>query len=120
MKQIIYKLLLFLFVITTVSFELLAQPLPINRWHFIQTDSTSQKRGNWAEPSWLRYFELNMEGINNDGYKDIIAGHYFYINPGRNKEGKWARSDLGTVTGPVASISPTFKEHLLIECTPFE
>lgn len=26
--------------------------------------------------------------------------------------------ELGTVTGPVGNINPTFKEHLLIECTP--
>ncbi len=28
--------------------------------------------------------------------------------------------DLGTVTGPVGNISPSFNEHLLIECTPVE
>ncbi len=33
--------------------------------------------------------------INKDGYKDIISGRYFYLNPGGNMEGKWTRSDLG-------------------------
>jgi len=28
--------------------------------------------------------------------------------------------DLGTVTGPTGKINPTFKAHLLIECTPLE
>jgi alpha-galactosidase len=28
--------------------------------------------------------------------------------------------DLGTVTGPVGKIAPTFSEHLLIECIPVE
>ena len=28
--------------------------------------------------------------------------------------------DLGTITGPVGKINPTFKEHLLIECIPVE
>jgi alpha-galactosidase len=28
--------------------------------------------------------------------------------------------DMGTITGPVGTINPTFSEHLLIECTPLK
>lgn len=81
--------------ITTTPFHILAQHLAVNRWQYIEVDSIRQKWGDWSEPSWLRYFGLDMKDINNDGYKDIIAGRYFYLNPGGNMEGKWTRSDLG-------------------------
>ncbi|MBK6281524.1 MAG: alpha-galactosidase [Draconibacterium sp.] len=47
--------------------------------------------------------QIELRGLDNLKYKV-----YDYDN----------QVDLGIVTGPVATISPTFKEHLLIECTP--
>jgi hypothetical protein len=91
----ILKTILLLFTIAVIPFEILSQPLAVKRWHYIQVDSTRQKWGDWAEPSWLRYFGLDMKDINKDGFKDIIAGRYFYLNPGNNMEGNWTRSDLG-------------------------
>lgn len=91
----ILKTILLLFTIAVIPFEILSQPLAVKRWHYIQVDSTRQKWGDWAEPSWLRYFGLDMKDINKDGFKDIIAGRYFYLNPGNNMEGNWTRRDLG-------------------------
>ena len=52
--------------------------------------------GQWQGP-------IELRGLGQQNYKV-----YDYDN----------QVDLGTVTGPVATFSPTFKEHLLIECTP--
>jgi hypothetical protein len=106
-KQLIVKSILLTGLIATLSVELLSQPqpkpqsqpqtqpLPVDRWHYIQADSARQKWGDWAEPDWLRYFGLDLKDINRDGYKDIVAGRYFYLNPGGEMEGEWSRSDLG-------------------------
>jgi len=48
---------------------------------------------------------IELRGLENKKYKV-----YDYAN----------QKELGTVTGPVAEINPTFTEHLLIECIPIE
>lgn len=93
--QNLNKILLWLLIMAAMPFEVLPQQLAIDRWHYIQVDSTRRKWGDWAEPAWLRYFGLDMKDINRDGYEDIIAGRYFYLNPGGNMEGKWIRNDIG-------------------------
>ena len=72
-----------------------SQKLALDKWKYIEADSNRQKWGDWADPVWLRYFGLDVKDINSDGFKDIIAGRYFYLNPGGRMEGKWKRSDLG-------------------------
>ena len=49
--------------------------------------------------------EIELRGLENKKYTV-----YDYVNG----------LSLGTVTGPVGKIAPTFKEHLLIECLPVE
>jgi hypothetical protein len=72
-----------------------SQKLSLDKWKYIEADNNRAKWGDWAEPEWLRYFGLDITDINKDGYKDIISGRYFYLNPGGNMEGRWTRSDLG-------------------------
>jgi hypothetical protein len=72
-----------------------AQQLPANRWQYISVDTSRTKWGDYAQPEWLRYFGTDAADINNDNYKDIVAGRYVYLNPGGNMEGKWKRFDLG-------------------------
>jgi hypothetical protein len=69
-------------IMATFPVEILSQNLPINRWHYIQADSTRQKWGDFDAPDWLRYFGLDFGDANKDGYLDIISGRYFYLNPG--------------------------------------
>jgi hypothetical protein len=86
--------LLILILGITMDFAF-AQKLALDKWKYIEADSSRQKWGDWAEPDWLRYFGLDFKDLNKDGYKDIISGRYFYINPGGDMQGKWMRNDLG-------------------------
>ncbi len=95
MKKKMISNLLLLMMLTTISLELWSQHQAVDQWQYIQVDSSRQKWGDWAEPAWLRYFGLDMKDINKDGYKDIISGRYFYLNPGGNMEEVWTRNDLG-------------------------
>lgn len=78
--------------------ESYAQKLPLNKWQYIEVDSSRQKWGDFAEPEWLRYFGLDARDINKDGYLDLVSGRYFYLNPGGNMEGEWKRTDFGMNT----------------------
>lgn len=71
------------------------QKLPLDKFTYFQIDSTRQKWGDWEEPSWLRYFGLDFPDVDGNGYKDIIAGRYFYMNPTGDLSGEWKRADLG-------------------------
>jgi hypothetical protein len=97
-KQASSKLAVLFFLIAAFSCKPVSEQLPVDKWQYIQVDNSRQKWGDWAEPSWLRYFGLDIKDINKDGYKDIISGRYFYLNPGADMEGKWIRSDLGMNT----------------------
>ncbi|MGH7196419.1 MAG: fibronectin type III domain-containing protein [Candidatus Saccharimonadales bacterium] len=56
-----------------------------NAWSYITVDSTKTEKA----------FGLDFGDMNRDGQKDIIAGHYWYRNPGSNLNGAWTRTDLG-------------------------
>lgn len=65
--------------------------LTLDDWTYIEVDNKRGKWGDWDEPNWLKYFGLDMADVTGDGYKDIIAGRYFYRNPGGNMSGRWQR-----------------------------
>ena len=65
--------------------------LSLNDWTYIEVDNKRGKWGDWDEPNWLKYFGLAMADVTGDGYRDIIAGRYFYHNPGGNMSGRWQR-----------------------------
>jgi hypothetical protein len=65
--------------------------LSLDDWTYIEVDNKRGKWGDWDEPNWLKYFGLAMADVTGDGYKDIIAGRYFYRNPGGNMSGRWQR-----------------------------
>jgi alpha-galactosidase len=64
-----------------------------------------QKNGSYYYAFYADEWQgpIELRGLENKEYKV-----YDYVN----------EVDMGTVTGPVGKISPTFKEHLLIECIP--
>lgn len=67
----------------------------LDHWKYIEVDSQRAKHGDWAEPAWLKYFGLDMMDVTGDNFKDIVAGRYFYRNPGGEMSSNWQRVDLG-------------------------
>ena len=65
--------------------------LPVDKWTYIQADSSRGKWGDFAKPEWLRYFGLAFGDINRDGQMDIVSGRYVYFNPGGEMTGNWNR-----------------------------
>lgn len=65
--------------------------LPLDKWTYIQVDN---KRDNYVIPGaqpWWNYFGLDMYDVNNDGFTDIIAGEWYYRNPGGDLSAAWER-----------------------------
>ncbi len=65
--------------------------LSLDKWTYIQVDDKRGKWGDWNPPDWLRYFGLDMRDVTGDGFKEIVAGRYFYRNPGGDMTGTWPR-----------------------------
>ncbi len=75
--------------------DVVRNPLSILKWHYIEADSSRTMWGNYDKPEWLRYYGTDFVDINGDKFKDIVAGRYFYKNPGKEMTGTWVRSDFG-------------------------
>ena len=88
-KRIICLAVFFLFV--TSFFPCLAS----DGWTYLQIDSQRAKFGDWDEPEFLRYFGVQAFDLDRDGYQDIVSGRYYYLNPGHDMSGEWARGDFG-------------------------
>lgn len=69
--------------------------LSLDEWTYIQLDNKRDRVGDEGIEKLLRYFGLDAADITGDGYKDIIAGRYFYRNPAGNMACKWPRVDIG-------------------------
>jgi hypothetical protein len=63
-------------------------------WSYQQVDARRARWGDFAAPSWNRYFGLAFGDVNGDRRLDIAAGRYFYRNPGR-EGAPWPRVDFG-------------------------
>jgi hypothetical protein len=72
-----------------------AKKIPLDRWTYVQVDDTRRKWGDFASPDWLKYYGLSALDVNRDGYLDLVAGRYFYRNPGGDMAARWDRVDLG-------------------------
>ena len=65
--------------------------LSLDKWTYIQVDST---RDGYVIPGgqpWWNYFGLDLHDINSDGLPDIIAGDWYYRNPGGDLSMTWER-----------------------------
>jgi len=65
--------------------------LAVDKWTYIQLDDT---RDNYVIPGsqgWWNYFGLDMYDVNRDGYVDILAGEWYYRNPGGDMSSDWER-----------------------------
>ena len=69
--------------------------LALDAWTYLQVDDTRERITDKERPNGLKTFGLDMSDITQDGFKDIVAGRYFYRNPGGDMMTPWIRSDLG-------------------------
>ncbi len=86
---------LVLFISLLLTGSLNAQSLPVDQWKYIAVDSSREKLQPMGGPDWLRSFGIDAVDINKDGYKDIVCGKYFYLNPGEEMTGEWKRTEFG-------------------------
>ncbi len=70
--------------------------LVLNAWSYLQVDDSRERITDKEIPKGLKSFGLDMSDITQDGYKDIVAGRYFYRNPGGDMTDHWSRADLGS------------------------
>ena len=71
--------------------KIASSKLALDKWHYVQVDDS---RDNYVIPgaqSWWNYFGLDMYDVNQDGYRDIIAGEWYYRNPGGDMSSTWDR-----------------------------
>ncbi|MDD5688212.1 MAG: FG-GAP-like repeat-containing protein [Elusimicrobia bacterium] len=59
----------------------------LTNWTYKEVDTTRAGYG-----SWYRWFGIAAADMNNDGYKDIVSGKYFYKNPAGDMTGNWTRT----------------------------
>ncbi len=72
-----------------------SQNLPGNQWSYIAIDTSREMMHPAGGPDWLRSFGIDATDINKDGYKDIVCGKYFYLNPGADMKREWKRTAFG-------------------------
>ena len=72
-----------------------SQSLQTDQWTYIEIDNSREMISPPEGPDWLRAFGIDAVDINKDGYKDIVSGKYFYLNPGEDMTGRWERTEFG-------------------------
>jgi hypothetical protein len=72
-----------------------SQSLPTDRWSYMAIDTSRQMMKPLDGPDWLRSFGIDAADINGDGFKEIVCGKYFYLNPGEGMTGTWKRTEFG-------------------------
>lgn len=81
--------------------------MPLDRWTYIEIDSTKAMWGDFDEPEWLRYFALATGDVDGDGNLDIVTGRNAYLNPGDDLTATWTKEDLGANVD--ATLHPYFQ-----------
>jgi len=64
------------------------KPFSLDRWSYILIDST--RSGNDIVKNW-GWFGMDFADGNHDGFGDIVAGKWFYLNPGGEMSSQWLR-----------------------------
>ncbi|RLD96414.1 MAG: hypothetical protein DRJ13_13630, partial [Bacteroidetes bacterium] len=87
----------FLSFILSIIFtgSLFSQTIPTDQWSYMAIDTTREMMHPAGGPDWLRSFGIDATDINKDGYKDIVCGKYFYLNPGADMSRLWIRTSFG-------------------------
>ena len=87
-------ILTFIFSIILTG-SLFSQTIPTDQWSYMAIDTSREMMHPAGGPDWLRSFGLDATDINMDGYKDIVCGKYFYLNPGADMSRQWIRTPFG-------------------------
>ncbi|MEM7514032.1 MAG: VCBS repeat-containing protein [Bacteroidota bacterium] len=87
------KRIIFSFLLSILPFWVVGQQVHPS-WQYIEVDDAKGKWGDTKEPSWLRYFGLDMGNINGDDQLDILTGKYVYLNPGGDMTAYWKKVEL--------------------------
>jgi hypothetical protein len=66
-----------------------------SHWNYIEVDRDRTKWGDFEKPESMKYLGLDAFDVNGDSYRDLVAGRFFYQNPGEKMEQKWKRVDFG-------------------------
>lgn len=87
----IKSLIILLMALSTSAFVFFKKPkkLSLDKWKYILIDST--RTGNDIMPAWGS-FGMDFADGNKDGYGDIIAGKWFYLNPKGDYNKEWVKS----------------------------
>src|SRR5690606_13635483 len=68
-----------------------SKPLSLGQWEYFLIDST--RSGNDIVKAWGS-FGMDFADGNKDGYGDIVAGKWFYMNPQGNYKSEWIKSSV--------------------------
>lgn len=66
--------------------------LSLDKWEYILIDSTRTHYDVFT--GWQAWFGMDFADGNHDGYGDIVAGKWFYLNPGGDMTKGWKRSTV--------------------------
>ena len=66
--------------------------LPLDKWEYVLIDSTRTHYDVFT--GWQAWFGMDFADGNHDGYGDIVAGKWFYLNPGADMKTSWKRSTV--------------------------
>ena len=105
------KYLLSFLACSFLSLVVSSQTASSSAWTYIEVDSQKQKWGDWDEPTWLRYFGLDVTDVNSDQYLDIASGRYIYLNPGGDMTGSWQRITLPNNVDAILTIDVDSDSH---------
>jgi hypothetical protein len=90
--------------------------LPLDKWTYIQVDDSRDGYVIPGASTWWNYFGLDMFDVNRDGYTDIVAGEWFYRNPGGDMTAKWERITFPVEVDAVLALDV----HLVASLDPLD
>lgn len=84
------KLITFILILSSLTLQKVNKidKIPLDRWQYVLIDSTRTGHDIMKNFGW---FGMDFTDGNQDGFGDIVAGKWFYLNPGGDMTSKWKR-----------------------------